>query len=131
MTHTLVIIHDPNPDTVATAVATITTAVDDRPLSVHRIAVEEAVDVDGMVEALLVEYCLNDNERALVWLDDQGLTRKQIAAHLGLTAATVSVYWKLVYEKIGVRKRSAFRAWLKTLRRELTSGMARHRVVGE
>lgn len=131
MTHTLVIIHDPNPDTVATAVATITTAVDDRPLSVHSIAVEEAVDVDGIVEALLVEYGLNDNERAQVWLDDQGLTRKQIAARLGLTVATVSVYWKFVYEKIGVPNRSALRTWLKTLRRELASGMVSQRVVGE
>lgn len=129
MSHTVVVIHDPDPDIVATAVATITTAVGDRPLSVHPIVVEDERNVDAVIEALLVEYNLNDNERAQVWLDDQGLTRKQIAAHLGLSVVSVTVYWRFVYEKIGVRNRSALRTWLKTLRRELTSGMVNQRVV--
>lgn len=129
MSHTVVVIHDPDPNIVATAVATITTAVGDRPLSVHPIVVEDERDVDAVIEALLVEYNLNDNERAQVWLDDQGLTRKQIAAHLGLSVVSVTVYWRFVYEKIGVRNRSALRTWLKTLRRELTSGMVNQRVV--
>ena len=128
MSHT-VVIHDPDPDIVATAVATITTAVRDRPLSVHPIVVEDERDVDAVIEALLVEYNLNDNERAQVWLDDQGLTRKQIAAHLGLSVVSVTVYWRFVYEKIGVRNRPALRTWLKTLRRELASGMVNQRVV--
>lgn len=131
MAHTVVIIHDPNPDIVATAVATITKAVGDRPVSVHAISVGEAREIDAAIEALLIEYGLNDNERAQVWLDDQDLSRTQIADRLGLSPVSVTVYWRYVYEKIGVPNRSALRRWLKALRRELAKGMAGHRAVGE
>lgn len=126
MTHTLVIIHDSNP----LAVATITTAVDDQPVSVHRIAVEDTGDVHAIIEALMVEYGLNANERAQVWLDDQGYARKQIAARLGLSPGSVTVYWRYVYDKLGVSDRPALRAWLKQLRRELESKAEHHRTDG-
>lgn len=126
MSHTVVVIHDPDPDIVATAVTAITTALGDRPLSVHPIVVEDARDVDDVIEELLVAYGLNENQRAQVWLDDQGLSRTQIAARLGLSRTSVTVYWRYVYEKIGVPNRPALREWLKTLRRKLASGMFGH-----
>lgn len=86
MAHTVVVIHDPDPDIVATAVATITAAVGACPVSVHPIAVGAACEVDAAIEALLIAYGLNANERAQVWLDDQGLSRTQIAARLGFRA---------------------------------------------
>lgn len=125
MSHTVVIIHDPDPDIVATAVTTITQAVGERPLSVHTVAVEDACDVDAAIEKLLVAYGLNENERAQVWLDDQGFSRTQIADRLGLSRGSVTVYWKYVYDKIGVPDRPALREWLKTLRRNIAGSTTR------
>lgn len=130
MSHTVVVIHDPDPDIVATAVATITTAVGDRPLSVHPIVVEDERDVDAVIEELLIAYGLNENQRAQVWLDDQGLSRSQIATRLGLSRGSVTEYWKHVYEGVGVPNRPALRKWLKTMRRELTRSTLLDRVVG-
>lgn len=116
MSHKVVIIVGADDATAASAVDAIASVTANRSISVRAVAVEEAAAPDAIIEALLIEHGLNENERAMVWLDDQGRTRAQIAQHLGLTAGTVTNYWKLLYAKLGLADRQALQGWLKMLR---------------
>ena len=48
----------------------------------------------------------------LVVLDVQGHSRADIAEMCGVSAATVKKYWAEIYRRLGVKSRSALRAWV-------------------
>ena len=49
---------------------------------------------------------LTAQERAIVQLIAQGLSNKEIAAHLALSPNTIKMYTSQVYRKLGVRRRT-------------------------
>ncbi len=54
----------------------------------------------------LDDTCLSPREKQVVLLLLQGMTLRQVAPELGLTASTVATYSKAIYKKLGINSRS-------------------------
>jgi two-component system, NarL family, nitrate/nitrite response regulator NarL len=75
----------------------------------------------GDVQDLAAAYCLSGREREVVRLASLGLTDKQIATQLGLADGTIGVHLCKVFQKLGVRNRTAMVAALARTKRGVAS----------
>jgi len=64
------------------------------------------------IRTLLTSYGLTPRQCDLVLLDVQGYTRADIAAHCGISPATVKKYWNAIYATLGIQGRESLRAWV-------------------
>ena len=63
---------------------------------------------------------ISPRERELVLLDLQGMSRHAIAQHMGITAKSVSTYWRNIYRKLDIHSRQELRIYiLDQLQRQL------------
>ena len=54
----------------------------------------------------LDQTCLSPREKQVALLLLQGMTLRQVAPELGLTASTVATYSKTIYKKLGINSRA-------------------------
>lgn len=93
------------------------------------VALPEAGTAPDSIAAICSYAGLTARECQLVHLDLHGFSRREIAQHLGLAPTTVKTYWKTIYSKLGICRRSQLRAWLNAQQQRPAATL--ERAVGE
>jgi DNA-binding NarL/FixJ family response regulator len=114
MSTTVIIVYNMDPQAIAAALAAVASATTGTTIEIRAGGLPStalAVEEEQLARRLRA-HGLTDRECDLVRLDVQGFSRAEIAEQLGISPTTLKKYWSVIYDKLGIQRRSMLRLWI-------------------